>query len=82
MSSSSRRPPYMPFLAGPPEITPGLKPIAESKWLTPDTEADDWLAGKRIIMASRPHDTVLGDTDGEHARELLSLVGEAVGDSP
>ncbi len=82
MSSPPRRPPYMPFLTGPPDIAVGLKPIPESKWLLPDTEEEAWLPGKRIIMATRPHDTVLGDTDGEHARELLSLIGEALGDSP
>ena len=37
MSSPSRRPPYMPFLTGPPQIAVGLKPIPESKWLLPDT---------------------------------------------
>ena len=76
------RPPYMPFLVGPPEIAPNLKPIPESRWLLPDTESEDWLPGKRIIMATRPHDTVLGDVDDGAARELLSMVGEAVGQSP
>ena len=77
-----RHPPYMPFLNGPPEATPGLKPIPESKWLVPDTESEAWLPGKRIVMATRPHETVLGDVDAPPARELLSLIGEAVGTSP
>ncbi|WP_084397989.1 heme-dependent oxidative N-demethylase family protein [Henriciella aquimarina] len=79
---SPRQPPYLPFLQGPPRIAPGLKPIPESRWLLPDTEKDTWLPGKRIVMATRPHDTVLGETDGEPARELLSMIGEAIGRSP
>ncbi|WP_300379877.1 heme-dependent oxidative N-demethylase subunit alpha family protein [Henriciella sp.] len=72
----------MPFLNGPPEVAPGLRPIPESKWLVPDTENEEWLPGKRIVMATRPDETVLGDVNGLPARELLSLVGEAVGGSP
>lgn len=77
-----RRPPYLPFLQGPPSFKPGLRPIPESRWLLPDTEKEDWLPGKRILMASRPEDVIAGDVDGEAARELLSLIGEAVGESP
>lgn len=77
-----RRPPYLPFLQGPPDFSPALRPIPESKWLLPDTEKDAWLPGKRILMASRPDDVVAGEVDGEAARELLSLIGETVGESP
>jgi len=77
-----RSAPYLPFLSGPPEVAPNLRPIPESRWLIPDTEKSDWLPSKRVMMASRPHDTIQGETDGPAARELLSLVGEAVGESP
>ncbi|MGB3626579.1 MAG: DUF3445 domain-containing protein [Henriciella sp.] len=76
---SPRVPPYLPFMVGPPEIAPGLKPIDEANWLLPDTEADDWLLAKRLLMEEHRDETVLGDVDGRSARELLSLVGEAVG---
>lgn len=76
---SPRTPPYLPFLTGPPQIAPALQPIEEANWLMPDTEADEWLLSKRILMEEHRDETVRGDVDGCAARELLSLVGEAVG---
>ncbi len=48
-----RQPPYLPFLAGPLSLAPGLKPIAPETWLDPDTEAEAWLAEKRALMGAR-----------------------------
>lgn len=47
---SVRRPPYLPFLSGPPDMVPNLKPIEEADWLLPDTEAPEWLEDKREIL--------------------------------
>ncbi|WP_139792336.1 heme-dependent oxidative N-demethylase family protein [Henriciella litoralis] len=74
-----RQPPYLPFLLGPPRVAPGLRPIAERQWLMPDSEADEWLLAKQILMENQPDDTVLGDIDGRAAFELLAMVGEASG---
>jgi len=46
-----RRPPHLPFLAGPPEFTVGLRPIAPEAWLAPDTEAAHVDAKRRQIAA-------------------------------
>lgn len=35
-----RRPPHLPFLAGPPDFVVGLRPIDPARWLAPDVEAD------------------------------------------
>lgn len=74
-----RHPPYLPFLSGPPDIAPALKPIDEANWLLPDTEADDWLLDKRLLMSDVPDEVMQGDLDGPAARELLSMIGEATG---
>ena len=66
-------------MTGPPDIVPALKPIAEHEWLLPDTEADDWLLEKRLLMAEALEDVMQGELDGAAARETLSLVGEATG---
>lgn len=52
------RPPYLPFLYGPPKMVPGLAPIEEREWLQPDTEAAEWLDAKRELMV-RSRDDVL-----------------------
>lgn len=46
-----RRPPHLPFLAGPPEFTVGLRPIAPEAWLRPDSEAAH-IAEKRAQIAA------------------------------
>lgn len=48
-----RQPPYLPFLNGPPGLAPGLRPIEETAWLHPDTEAETWLDEKRRLMRER-----------------------------
>ncbi len=47
-----RRPPNLPFMAGPPDFLVGLHPIALDAWLEPDWEADS-LPAKRALLASR-----------------------------
>lgn len=51
-----RRPPYLPFLAGPLSLAPGLRPIPPETWLDPDTEAKAWLVEKRALMKTRRAD--------------------------
>lgn len=48
-----RAPPYLPFLHGPLNLAPGLKPIDPETWLHPDTEAEAWLPEKRRLMRAR-----------------------------
>lgn len=46
-----RRPPHLPFLAGPPEFTVGLRPIAPEAWIQPDTEAAHIPDKRRQVAA-------------------------------
>ena len=74
-----RRPPYLPFLAGPLSLAPGLKPIVPEAWLTPDTEAHT-LEGKHGVMRTLRSD-VYGARDGSEmaALELASAVHAVAG---
>jgi len=56
-----RAPPHLPFLGGPASLAPGLKPIPPENLIAPDTEAEAWLAEKRIIMVER-RDEVFAST--------------------
>lgn len=47
-----RRPPNLPFLAGPPDFMVGLHPIPLESWLLPDWEAA-CLPAKRALLNSR-----------------------------
>ncbi|MFN3313861.1 MAG: heme-dependent oxidative N-demethylase family protein [Hyphomonas sp.] len=79
-----RRPPYLPFLSGPPGLAPGLKPIEEANWFHPDTEAELWLDEKRRLMRARRAD-VFGARPGadaamqEAAERIEALVGPGAG---
>lgn len=73
-SETMRTPPYLPFLKGPPDFSPNLKPIAPEHWLLPDTEADIWLDDKRKLMVNKRSIVVGGDIDGAPAQELLDMV--------
>ncbi len=84
----TRRPPYLPFLEGAASLRPGLKPIQEANWLTPDSEAD-WLAQKHELMRIRRADVYadLGGAEGkaaaaEAAALVLSASGRAGDDWP
>lgn len=48
-----RTPPYLPFLAGPASLAPGLRPLPPERLIDPDTEADAWLPEKRRLMRER-----------------------------
>ena len=74
-----RRPPYLPFLAGPLSLAPGLKPITPEAWLSPDTEAHA-LADKHGVM-QRHRSDVYGAREGSEmaALELASAVHAAAG---
>ncbi len=83
-----RTPPYLPYLAGSPSLSPGLKPIDPDKWLLPDSEAKDWLPEKTGLMRTH-RDQVFADTGipeaiAETADAVLSVTGpgEASWDSP
>lgn len=81
-----RRPPYLPFLNGPLSLAPGLKPIAQEAWLTPDTEAHT-LADKHGVMRRHRSD-VYGARDGselaalELAAAVHAVAGPGEGDWP
>ena len=74
-----RTPPYLPYLAGPPGLAPGLKPIDPARWLLPDSEAEAWLPEKTVLM--RTHraqvfaDTGVPDAVAETATAVLAVTG-------
>lgn len=80
--SGTRRPPYLPFLAGPAIFTVGLKPLAAETWIDPDTEAHA-ITEKRALVATR-RDDVFAQTDGSAAaqREAAKLIAAARGAEP
>jgi Haem-dependent oxidative N-demethylase, alpha subunit-like len=79
-----RPPPYLPYLAGPPSLAPGLKPIEPGKWLLPDSEAKAWLPEKTVLM--RTHraqvfaDTGIPDAIAEAAEAVLAVAGPGTPD--
>lgn len=77
-----RRPPHLPFLAGPATFTVGLKPIPLSAWVTPDYEAAA-LTEKRALLANS-RDAVYRRLDGSVAAEAeaASLIAAAVNAAP
>ncbi|MEJ0023099.1 MAG: heme-dependent oxidative N-demethylase subunit alpha family protein [Alphaproteobacteria bacterium] len=70
-----RLPPYLPFLAGPPDFVVGLKPIEPAAWLYPDTEAHI-LPEKRALLAHSRR-AVFAETPGSASAqaELAATVG-------
>ena len=77
-----RRPPFLPFLNGPPSLAPGLKPIPPETWLVPDTEAEAWLPEKRRIMRAH-RDEVFADLGADAAvDEMAEAVFAAVSARP
>jgi len=79
-----RTPPYLPYLAGPPSLAPGLKPIDPGMWLAPDSEATAWLPEKTVLM--RTHraqvfaDAGIPDAIGETADAVLAVAGPGTPD--
>lgn len=75
-----RRPPFTPFLAGPPDFQVGLKPIAPEDWLLPDSEASI-LAWRQALIAREPdcyrRDPAFGAAEAEAARLVLDAAGAA-----
>ena len=83
-----RIPPYLPYLAGPPSLAPGLAPIDTERWLVPDTEAAAWLPAKTVLMRTH-RDLVFADTGipaviEELADAVMAVtgMGEAIWESP
>lgn len=62
-----RRPPFLPFLEGPPEFRVGLTPIPAGAWLAPDLETD-WLTGKGVLLSAR-RDEVFRAAPGSEAAQ-------------
>jgi hypothetical protein len=81
-----RTPPFRPFLAGAPQLVPGLKPIPPEAWLEPDTEAGVWLDEKRALMRSHRRDVfgaIGADAEmAELAAQVSAVKGEAEEDWP
>ena len=73
-----RSPPYLPFLHGPPQALPALKPIPENRWLLPDTEIEACELERLMLLEEQAYETLRGDVDGAPARELLAMISEAV----
>ncbi len=80
--TEDRAPPFLPFLDGPPSFAPNLTPIDASTWLLPDSEADDWLDEKRLLLRVRRDEVAGGIMDSDAALELLALVRDATGLTP
>lgn len=79
-----RRPPYLPFLSGPPGLAPGLRPIEEAAWLHPDTEAGAWLDEKRRLMRERRAEVFAAHPGADEAMQeaadrIKALVGRGAG---
>jgi hypothetical protein len=72
-----RIPPYLPFLAGPPDFVVGLRPLEAATWLYPDTEVHT-LPEKRALLAARRGE-VFAETEGSQPAqaEVAALVGGA-----
>lgn len=79
---AARRPPYLPFLNGPPRLTVGLAPIEPARWIDPDTEARA-LAEKRALLATR-RDEVFRESAGSAPaqQEAGELIAAARGRAP
>lgn len=80
--SPEARPPYLPFLGGPPDFEPGLTPIPVERWLLPDTEETAWLRDKCLIMKMMRANVSGGALDNDACEELLALMVEETGRVP
>lgn len=69
-----RRPPYLPFLNGPPGLSPGLSPILLENWLLPDTEAEVWLSAKQTLMRKQRCAVYADVGDPERWTDLPSIM--------
>lgn len=72
-----RRPPYLPFLAGPLSLAPGLKPIPAETWIAPDTEAH-LLDEKRSVMRAHRGEVYAAREGSELAALELAAAVHAV----
>ena len=78
-----RTPRYLPFLDGPARVAPQLKPISAEAWLTPDTEAEDWLPCKRALMATRTDEIIYLSASAERdVRPVCKMIVEHLGLAP
>jgi len=75
---AKRRPPYLPFLQGPPDFAPRLSPIPEARWLFPDSEAEHIMA-RRLLMATRPVEVMAGDLRSPACEEAYHLIADGAG---
>lgn len=76
----AERPPYRPFLAGPPRFQPGLSPIPESLWLRPDPEHAANMANRAAVLRAHPDDVLRADDASRPAQaEALRLIEASLG---
>lgn len=73
-----RSPPNLPFLAGPPDFTVGLRPIEEARWLTPDWEAAALPEKDALLKSDHPPVRALAGSQAAQA-EAATLIATALG---
>jgi len=72
------RPPFLPFLSGPPDFNVGLRPIGVEAWLAPDLEQGG-IPSRRALMTTRASDVFRALPGSEHAQaEIEALVHATV----
>ncbi len=78
------RPPYRPFLGGPPRFAVGAAPIPKSVWLRGNPEAAANAENRAAVLAARPGDAVKWDTASlpAQAEALAMIAGHLGGPAP
>ena len=75
------RPPWRPFLSGPPRFQPGLRPIPDALWLRPDPEHAANMANRAAVLRHHPQAPLRADTESRAAQaEALRLIEAALGE--
>ncbi len=76
------RPPYRPFLAGPPAFKTGLKKLTLDQWLRPDPELEAGRAHGAAMLDERFDDVFRAEPGSETAQaEALALIETALGEA-
>lgn len=76
------RPPYRPFLTGPPAFKTGLKKLPPEQWLRPDPELEAGRAHGAAMLDERFDDVFRAEPGSEAAQaEALELIEMALGET-
>lgn len=76
------RPPYRPFLTGPPAFKTGLKKLTLEQWLRPDPELERGRAHGAAMLDERFGDVFRAETGSETVQaEALRLIETALGET-